>query len=90
MANDTPITSHRLERILAFMVAAAVGLSIICFLALIIATGVGVGAEQFSQAPWPTIIVLPAIGLPLGAVLMVALIVISGVRRGREAKDARK
>ena len=90
MANDTPITSHRLERILAFMVAAAIGLSIICFIALIVATGVGVGAETFSQPPWPTIIVLPAIGLPLGAALMIALIVISGVRRGREAKGARK
>ena len=90
VANDTPITSHRLERILAFMVAAAVGLSIICFLAVIIATGVGTSATQFSQAPWPTIYVLPLIGLPLGAALMVALIVISGLRRGRESKDARK
>jgi hypothetical protein len=88
--NDTPITSHRLERILAFMVAAAIGLSIACFLALIIATGVGVGKDAFSQPPWPTVIVLPAIGLPLGAVLLVALIVISGIRRGREAKDAGK
>jgi hypothetical protein len=33
--------------------------------------------------------VLPAIGLPLGLALMIALIIVSGVRRGREAKDAR-
>lgn len=90
MANDTPISSERLERILAYMVAAAIGLSIACFLALIIATGVGVGKDTFSQPPWPTIIVLPAIGLPLGAVVLIALLVISGIRRGRETKDARK
>lgn len=90
MANDTPITSERLERILAYMVAAAIGLSIACFLALIIATGAGVGKDTFSQPPWPTIIVLPAIGLPLGAVVLIALLVISGIRRGRETKDARK
>jgi len=88
--DDTPITSQRLERILAFMVAAAIGLSIACFLALIIATAVGVGKDAFSQAPWPTIIVLPAIGLPMGALILVALIVISSIRRGREAKDAGK
>jgi hypothetical protein len=88
--NDAPITSQRLERILAFMVASAVGLSIICFLAVIIATGVGVGKDTFSQNPWPTIIFLPVVGLPIGAVILVALIVISSIRRGREAKDARK
>jgi putative flippase GtrA len=88
VASETPITNHRLERFLAFFVASAIGLSILCFVALIIATGVGVTAAQFSNAPWPTVIVLPAIGLPLGLVLMIALIIISGLRRGREARDA--
>ncbi len=91
VANDTPITSQRLERILAFMVASAIGLSIICFLVVIIATAAGVSSDDFvTTAPWPTIRVLPLIGLPLGAILLVALIVISSLRRGREAKDARK
>jgi F0F1-type ATP synthase assembly protein I len=91
VANDTPITSQRLERILAYMVAAAIGLSIACFLAVIIGTAAGVTADQFvTVPPWPTIRILPLIGLPLGAILLVALIVISSLRRGREAKDARK
>lgn len=72
------------------MVAAAIGLSIVCFLAIILAPLAGVGSEQFSAPPWPTIYLLPVIGLPLGAALMVALIVISGIRRGRETRDARK
>lgn len=86
MANDTPITAHRTERILAFMVASAIGLSIISFLAVIIATAAGV--KDFGTAPWPTVIVLPAIGLPIGLALMIALIIVSGLRRGREARDA--
>ncbi|MBX3098607.1 MAG: multidrug ABC transporter ATPase [Salinibacterium sp.] len=90
MPKDAPISSQRPERILAFMAAAAVGLSIICFLAVIIATGTGVGQDAFSAPPWPTIIVLPVIGLPLGAIFLIALIVISSIRRGREAKDDRK
>ena len=90
VATDTPVTAHRGERILAFMVASAIGLSIICFVAVIIATAVGVGRDGFSQNPWPIIIVLPSIGLPIGLVLVIALIVISGLRRGREARDARK
>ena len=88
MANDTPILGNRLERILAFMVLAAIGLSIIAFVAVIIGTAVGV--RDFSVGVWPLAIVLPGIGLPLGLILVIALIVISAVRRGRESKDARK
>ena len=89
MASDIPINDQRLERILAFMVASAIGLSIVSFLAVIIASGVGVTGEQFSQPPWPTIIVLPVIGLPLGVLVLIALLIVSGLRRGREARDAR-
>ena len=88
MANQTPITDHRAERVLAFMVASAIGLSIIAFLAVIIGTATGV--TDFSGGVWPVAIVLPAIGLPIGLVLMIALIIVSGLRRGREARDARK
>jgi hypothetical protein len=88
VTNDIPISDHRLERILAYMVASAVGLSIISFLAVIIASGVGVTAEQFSQPPWPTVIVLPVIGLPIGVAVLIALLLISSIRRGREARNA--
>ncbi|MEQ1735142.1 MAG: hypothetical protein ABL886_01775 [Rhodoglobus sp.] len=86
MADQTPIADHRLERILAVMVAAAIGLSIAAILAVVIATGVGV--TEFSSGAWPAIIVLQAAGIISGAALMIALLVISGLRRGREAKDA--
>ncbi|NYF09908.1 hypothetical protein HDC94_001064 [Leifsonia sp. AK011] len=89
MANDIP-NPRPAERILAYMVVAAVGLSVLSFLALIIATAVGTTGEQFSAFPWPTIIVLPLVGLPIGLVLMIVLLVLTAVRRGREAKDASK
>jgi hypothetical protein len=83
--NDTPISDNRAERVLAFMVASAVGLSIICFILIIVGSGAG---WDFSQSPLSVIFVLPAIGLPLGLLLIIALIIVSGIRRGREAKDA--
>ncbi len=70
------------------MVAAAIGLSVVAFLAVIIGTGVGV--TNFSSGVWPAVIVLPSIGLPIGLVLMIALLIISGLRRGRESRDASK
>ena len=86
MANDTPITSHRGERVLAFMVASAVGLSIIAFLLIIIGTATGV--RNFGEGVWPVVFLLPLIGLPIGLLLMITLIIMSGLRRGRDARDA--
>jgi magnesium-transporting ATPase (P-type) len=86
VANDSSVLAFRGERVLAFMVAAAIGLSIICFLAVIIGTGVGV--TDFGTGIWPVVIVLPVIGLPLGLLLMITLLIVSGIRRAREARDA--
>jgi hypothetical protein len=88
VANDTPVLAHRGERILAFMVASAIGLSIISFIAIIVGTAVGV--RNFGEGIWPLVFVLPLVGLPIGLVLMIALIVISALRRGRETRDAAK
>ena len=66
----------RLERTLAFMVFSTIGLSILCFLAVIIGSTLG-------WAPWPVIIILPLVGLPIGFVLIIALIAINLVRRSR-------
>jgi len=87
VANETPIADNRLERILAFMVASAIGLSLISFVAIIIGS---VSKVDFSQGVWPVAVFLPLIGLPLGLVLIISLLIISGLRRGREARDARK
>jgi FtsH-binding integral membrane protein len=79
----------RVERILAFMSLTLVAVSVLAILAVIIGTGFGAGDNDgFSRGIWPFIIVLPAPGLTLGLVLLLALLVVSWSRRGRENKRA--
>jgi uncharacterized membrane protein YhdT len=73
------------------MVASVVGLSILAFLAVIIATALGVGDNDgFSHGIWPPIFILPLYGLPIGFVLIIALMISVGVRRSREARRDRE
>ncbi len=73
------------------MVASVVGLSILAFLAVIIATAMGVGANDgFSRGIWPPIFILLRFGLPVGFVLIIALMISVGVRRSREARRDRE
>ena len=82
------VMNNRLERVLAYMVAGIVVLSLASFIALIAATGVGLQRDDFAQGIWPAITILPLIGLPIGFVLIIVLLAVSAVRRGRAAKDA--
>jgi len=77
----TPPTSEtsRLERVLAAMVAAIIGLTLVCFAATLIASASG--NVDFTVGVWPTMTALPLIGLPIGFVLLVILIVINWSRR---------
>lgn len=77
----------RVERALAYMVFSTIGLSIVCFLVVIIATPMHL--VQPDAPVWQTIILLPLIGLPIGFALIIALIIINAVRRTRENKAAR-
>jgi len=88
MPEDSFVMSHRLERVLAYMVAAVIVISLASFVALIIATGSGLGRDDFATGIWPMITMMPLIGLPIGFVLIITLLVVSAVRRGRAAKDA--
>ena len=84
MPSETPAAHNRAERVLAYMVASAIGLSILAFLAVIIGTWLGAGADDgFSTGIWPVVIILPLIGLPLGILFLVALLITSAVNRSR-------
>jgi hypothetical protein len=88
VTTQIPHDPGRLERILAYMVAGVVGLSILAFLAVILGTALGVGDDDgFSQGVWPAVLTLPLFGLPLGFLLIIALMVSSGLRRAREARQ---
>ncbi|MEC5184074.1 hypothetical protein RCH12_001533 [Cryobacterium sp. MP_3.1] len=88
VTTQTPHDPGRLEKILAYMVAGVVGLSILAFLAVILGTAAGAGDNDgFSTGVWPAVLTLPLFGLPLGFLLIIALMVVSGVRRAREARQ---
>ena len=88
MTTQTPNDPARLEKILAYMVAGVVGLSILAFLAVILGTAVGVGDNDgFSKGIWPAVLTLPLFGLPLGFLLVITLMIVSGLRRAREARQ---
>lgn len=90
VTTQSPHSVGRLERILAYMVASVVGMSIICFLAVIIGTAVGVRADAYADGAWPVVLFIPYVGLPLGFVLIITLMVIVGVRRSRENRQGRQ
>jgi uncharacterized membrane protein len=82
------VTIHRNERIMAYMIAGIVGLSIVAFVAVIVGTYVGMNANDFASGIWPMVLNLPLFGLPVGFVLIIVLLILSMRRRGREAGDA--
>ncbi|MFK4730887.1 hypothetical protein ROT00_14455 [Agromyces mediolanus] len=87
MSTDRPTSENRVERILAYMVAGSVGLSVLCIFAVLIATAAGAGADDgFSRGVWPVVFFVPVVGLPLGFLLLVVLLIVNAVRRSREAR----
>jgi hypothetical protein len=85
VAENTPVTVHRTERVLTYMAASSIGLAIIAIIALLIA---GAARIDISQGVWPTVFVLPPIGLTLGLIFAITFIIVSAIRRTRAARDA--
>jgi len=67
------------------MIASSIGLSLVSMIALFIGAFAKV---DFTGSVWPVVAVLPLIGLPIGLLLIIALLVVSAVRRVRAARDA--
>ena len=79
------MTVHRTERVLAYMVASSIGLAILAIVALLIA---GIARIDTTSGVWLSVVVLPPIGLAIGVLLIIALVVVSAIRRSRAARDA--
>jgi len=75
------------ERVLAAMIVGVVGLSILAFFAIIIGTWQGMDSDGFSAGVWPMVTMTPLFGLPIGFVLIIALLVISTRRRRAQGPD---
>jgi hypothetical protein len=86
VAENTTAPFHRSDRVLRTVTWSIIGLAIASIVALLIARAAGF--SDFSAGVWPTIALLPLVGLPIGILLLVAQLVVSAVRRSRAAKDA--
>ena len=76
---DVPV--RRLDRILAFMSLGLAVVSIGCFFAVIIARPAGV--TDFTEGIWPIVAVLPLFALPIAFLMILALLIMTFVRRAR-------
>lgn len=75
-----------IDRILAYAALVLAAASIICFFAIIIGTATGMKQSSFGTGVWPFVAALPLYGLPLAFVMIIALLIITFVRRGRASK----
>lgn len=78
---DVPI--RRIDRILAFMSLGLLILSIVCFFAIMIGSSAG---SDMSSGVWPTVGVLIYIAPPVAFACLVAVLIMSFVRRARANK----
>lgn len=80
---DVPV--RRLDRFLAFSALGIAAASVVCFFAIIIGTAVGMDQADFGEGIWPIVAAIPFWGLPLAFVMIVTLLVMSFIRKGRAA-----
>ncbi|MCK3770841.1 multidrug ABC transporter ATPase [Microbacterium aerolatum] len=81
---DVPV--RRLDRFLAFAALTLAALSVICFFAIIIGSATGMSQDAFGEGVWPIVAAVPLWGLPAAFVMIIALLVMSFVRKGSAAK----
>ncbi|OUE09992.1 hypothetical protein C5E16_09600 [Clavibacter michiganensis] len=83
MASDTAPSEGRAERILAYMLAGILLIAVLSIVAILLAPLIAVDASQYSTPVWQVILLLPAVGIPLAALLFIAILIISVRRRRR-------
>jgi hypothetical protein len=76
---------QRVERALLFALGSVIGIGIVCFVIVIVANLSGHGNS--SVGIWPTITLLPEIAFPIAILMVIAYIIVSGIRRARDSRD---
>ena len=74
---------RRVDRLHAFAALTLGALSVICIFAIIIGSAVGLDQAAFGTGIWPIVAAIPLWGLPIAFVMIISLLVISFVRKGR-------
>lgn len=86
MSSKSPepeVPVRRVDRILAFTALGLAAASIICFFAIIIGTAVGMQQQDFGGGVWPVVAAIPYWGLPAAFVMIIVLLTMSFIRKGR-------
>ena len=86
VAKNSPVNTNGSQRLLAYGVAVSIGLSLLAIVVSLILTAVGV---DMKSGFGPLVLTLPVFTLPLGFILIIALVIVTNIQRGRAAKDAR-
>lgn len=85
MDRQTPASP--LQRTLAYGAVSLIGLALVTIGVILAATAAGAGADHgFEKGAWPVIVNLPIVALPLGFLLIIVLLAMSGARRSRESR----
>jgi hypothetical protein len=82
---DVPV--RRVDRILAFTALGLAAASILCFFAIIIGTAVGMQQQDFGSGVWPFVAAVPYWGLPAAFAMIIVLLSMSFVRKGRASRS---
>ncbi|WP_435746491.1 multidrug ABC transporter ATPase [Microbacterium sp. PMB16] len=83
--SEPEVPVRRLDRFLAFTALGIAAASVVCFFAIIIGTAVGMDQAAFGGGAWPLIAAIPFWGLPVAFLMIIALLVMSFIRKGRAA-----
>lgn len=90
VTNSTPATVNRSQRIIAYLIAGFVLLSLAAFIAVVVATGVGAGANDgFSHGLWPAVIMLPWFALPAAMLSIIVLLIVSARSRAHSSGNTK-
>ncbi|WP_424446473.1 multidrug ABC transporter ATPase [Microbacterium sp. CH-015] len=82
--DDVPV--RRIDRILAFMSLGLLLLSVLCFVAIMIGSASGMQHEDFDAGLWPAVGTTVYIAPILAFVLLMAVLVMTFVRKARVGK----
>jgi hypothetical protein len=84
-AAPAPIT--RQQRLLLYVGGSVLGLGIISIIVLLIGEATIKTTAFQASSFWSTVALLPALAIPLGFLIFIALIILTFVQRSRVAKD---
>lgn len=82
---DPEVPVRRLDNVLAFTALGIGAASVLCFFAIIIGTAAGMDQAAFGEGVWPVVAAIPFWGLPIAFVMIITLLIMSFIRKGRAA-----